>query len=53
MPAKPARVGTGARQYCRPDATFSAQAGALEGVDTLEGYTEWMKGLLRPVPDGH
>lgn len=40
------------KQYCHPDATFSAQAGALEGVDTLEGYTEWMKGLLTPVPDG-
>jgi predicted ester cyclase len=38
--------------FCRPDATFSAQAGALEGVDTLEGYTEWMKGLFTPVPDG-
>ena len=38
--------------YCHPDATFSAQAGALEGVDSLEGYTEWMKGLFTPVPDG-
>ena len=40
-------------QYCHPGATFSAQADALAGVDTLEGYTEWMKGLLTPVPDGH
>jgi len=40
------------REYCHPDATFSAQAGALADVDTLEGYTEWMKGLLGPVPDG-
>lgn len=39
-------------EYCHPDATFSAQAGALADVDTLEGYTEWMKGLLAPVPDG-
>jgi predicted ester cyclase len=39
-------------QYCHPTATFSAQADALTGVDTLEGYTEWMKGLLTPVPDG-
>jgi predicted ester cyclase len=38
--------------YCHADATFSSQAGALEGVDTLQGYTEWMKGLLTPVPDG-
>src|ERR1051326_3227573 len=43
----------GCAPYCHSDATFSAQAGALEGVDTLEGYTEWMKGLLTPVPDGH
>ena len=38
--------------FCHADATFSAQAGALADVDTLEGYTEWMKGLLGPVPDG-
>lgn len=38
--------------YCRPDATFSAQAGALADVTTLEDYTEWMKGLLTPIPDG-
>jgi predicted ester cyclase len=40
------------RQYCDPHATFSAQAGALAGVDTLESYTDWMKGLLTPLPDG-
>jgi len=39
-------------RYCHPAATFSAQAGALAGVDTLEAYTEWMKGLLTPLPDG-
>jgi predicted ester cyclase len=39
-------------QYCHSGATFSAQAEALAGVDTLEGYTEWMKGLLTPLPDG-
>jgi predicted ester cyclase len=38
--------------YCHPDASFSAQAGALAGVDTLQAYTEWMKGLFTPVPDG-
>ncbi len=41
------------RLYCHPQATFSAQADALAGVDTVEAYTEWMKGLLTPVPDGH
>ena len=40
------------RQYCHAGATFSAQAQALAGVATLEGYTEWMKGLLTPIPDG-
>jgi len=41
------------QQYCHPQATFSAQADALAEVVTLEGYTEWMKGLLTPVPDGN
>jgi predicted ester cyclase len=40
------------QQYFRPDATFAAQAASLEGVDSLQAYTEWMKGLLTPVPDG-
>ena len=40
------------QRYCHPDATFSAQSAALEGVDSLDGYTEWMKGLLTPLADG-
>jgi predicted ester cyclase len=40
------------QQYCQPDATFAAQAAALEGVDSLQAYTEWMKDLFTPVPDG-
>lgn len=40
------------QEYCHPGATFSAQAGALADVSTLEGYTEWMKGLFTPVPNG-
>ena len=40
------------QRYCRPDATFAAQAAALEGVTDLRGYTEWMRGLYGPVPDG-
>ena len=40
------------KRYCHPQATFSAQAEVLAGVDTLEAYTEWMKGLLTPLPDG-
>ena len=42
----------GCQAYCRPGATFSAQAGALADIDTLEGYSEWMKNLLTPIPDG-
>jgi predicted ester cyclase len=40
------------KQYCHGNATFAAQAGALAGVNTLEGYTAWMKGLFTPMPDG-
>ncbi len=40
------------KEFCHAEATFSAQAGALAGVDTLEAYTEWMKGFFTPVPDG-
>ena len=43
----------GCRSYCAPDASFSSQTGALADIDTLEGYCEWMKNLLTPVPDGH
>ena len=42
----------GCQQYCHAGATFSAQAGALENIKTLEAYTDWMKGLFTPVPDG-
>jgi len=42
----------GCSAYCHPDATFSAQAEPLADVHTLEGYAEWMKGLLVFIPDG-
>ncbi|HAK57114.1 MAG TPA: polyketide cyclase [Acidobacteria bacterium] len=42
----------GCQQYCHSGATFSAQAAALADVDNLQAYTEWMKGLFTPVPDG-
>ena len=38
-------------QFCTPDASFSAQAEALAGVDTLQAYTEWTKSLFTPMPD--
>lgn len=42
----------GCKDYCHDTATFSAQTGALAGIDTLESYTEWMKGLLTILEDG-
>ena len=41
------------KAYCHSDATFSAQAEALSEIDSVEEYTEWMKNLFTPVPDGH
>lgn len=41
------------KQWCKPNATFSAQAEPLLEVKTLEGYTNWMKGLMTILPDGH
>lgn len=41
------------KAYCHQDATFSAQANALANIDSLQGYCEWMKNLLTPIPDGH
>jgi len=43
----------GCQEYCLPEATFSSQTGALADIATLEGYCEWMKNLLTPIPDGH
>jgi predicted ester cyclase len=40
------------RHYCKPGATFSAQAEPLADVRTLQQYTDWMKGLLGFIPDG-
>ncbi len=42
----------GCKQYCKPDATFSAQSEPVADARTLQQYTEWMKGLLTPIPDG-
>jgi hypothetical protein len=40
------------KAYCKPDATFSSQAEPLAEVRTLQGYTDWMKGMLVILPDG-
>ena len=39
------------KNYCTADATFSAQAEALADVQSLEQYTEWMKGFLTFMSD--
>ena len=40
------------KNYCHPEATFSSQTTALAEITTLEAYTDWMKGLFTPIPDG-
>ena len=39
------------RQWCAEDASFRAQSDALEGVTTLEDYTNWMHGITQTMPD--
>ncbi len=41
------------KEYCKSDATFSAQAEPLADIHDIQGYTEWTKGLLTFIPDGH
>ena len=43
----------GCSEYCHADASFASQADVLQDVETLEAYTEWMKGLSAPCPDGN
>ena len=38
--------------FCHSGATFSSQTTVLAEIATLENYTEWMKGLFTPIPDG-
>jgi predicted ester cyclase len=40
------------KSYCKPDATFSAQAEPLAEVRTLQQYADWMQGLMKMMPDG-
>ena len=40
------------KAWCEDGATFSCQSEALAEVTSLEAYTDWMKGLLGPIPDG-
>ena len=40
------------KAYCKPNATFAAQAEPLADVKNLEQYADWMKGLMMIMPDG-
>ena len=42
----------GCSAYCQPNASFAAQAEPLADMQTLQQYTEWMKGMLVLMPDG-
>ncbi|WIM09178.1 ester cyclase [Enhydrobacter sp.] len=42
----------GCKAYCRPDATFASQAEPLADLKTLQQYADWMKGLMKMMPDG-
>jgi predicted ester cyclase len=42
----------GCKSYCQPDASFSSQAEPVAEISTLEGYCDWMAGLLMIIPDG-
>src|SRR5215472_5912224 len=37
--------------YCHPAAGFAAQAEPLADMQTLQQYTDWMKGMLVVLPD--
>ncbi len=42
----------GCKGWCHEGASFASQAEPLAEITSLEGYAEWMKGLLGPIPDG-
>lgn len=46
------RGWAGCQAYCLPDASFAAQAEPLADLRTLQGYCDWMAGLLAFIPDG-
>jgi predicted ester cyclase len=41
------------KAFCKPSATFSAQAEPLAKVQTLHEYADWMQSLMKMLPDGH
>ena len=45
------RGWAGCADYCHPGAGFSAQAGAIAEMTTLEAYCDWMQGVVTILPD--
>ncbi len=41
----------GCKAFCKPGATFSAQAEPLTDVKTLQQYADWMKAIYTPLPN--
>ena len=41
----------GCKEYCKPNATFSAQAEPLMDVKSLQQYTDWMTAVTKFLPD--
>jgi ketosteroid isomerase-like protein len=41
----------GCSAYCRPDASFSAQAEPLLEITTLQQYCDWMQGITQVLTD--
>ena len=37
--------------FCTADASFAAQAHALDGIATIADYAEWSAALCRRIPD--
>ena len=41
----------GCAEFCNPDATFVAQCNQLRGVEALSVYCDWVRDLLKALPD--
>ena len=41
----------GCAEFCHRGAGFSAQAGAIAEMTTLEAYCDWMQGVVTILPD--
>lgn len=39
------------KEYCTDDASFSVQASPLQGISTIEGYSDWMAGVFTFMPN--